>query len=244
VAEVIDELCCAGRPAVFAPDAETNDDLLLIADGYVRAYAAGSRALVRCAPAFVGVLSGTTASHLVVAPQARDGLLVICGSYVETTTRQLARLSDEHRDALVEVDVRALTGRDRRFEIARAAAQASLLLEDRRLAIVSTPRVRPAGTESLEAGDRIAQGLAAVVGAIDPRPPVIVAKGGITSHVVLRQGLNVNEADVVGPVLPGVSHWRVTGEGHPVDFIVVPGNVGSDDLLARLVGLLRGSTEC
>ena len=247
VAEIICELCAAGRPAAFAPDAETNDDLCLIAEGYARAHEAGSRALVRCAPAFVGVLSGTTAAGYVPAPRANDRLLVICGSYVPTATRQLGRLLEEHPSALVEADVAALALGDQQAEVVRVAREVARLLEEERLAVVATPRERPIGTRSLEAGDRIAKGIAAVVRAIDPRPGVIVAKGGITSHVTLQVGLGANEAEVVGPVLPGVSHWRIAVDGGNVDYLVVPGNVGDDNLLATLVERLlceRGSSQC
>ena len=79
VAAAIADLCAAGRPAAFAPDAETAADLALLAEGYARAAAAGARALVRCAPALVGVLSGTTARGLVPAPSAEEGVLVVDG---------------------------------------------------------------------------------------------------------------------------------------------------------------------
>src|SRR5215208_3242783 len=85
VVDALAELAAAGRPAVLAPDAVTAGDLELVAEGYRRAVAAGTEALVRCAPAFVGVLAGTTARHLVAAPDARDGTLVVCGSYVPAT---------------------------------------------------------------------------------------------------------------------------------------------------------------
>ena len=49
--------------------------------------------------------------------------------------------------------------------------------------------------------------------------------------MTLRVGFGVDEADVIGPVLPGVSHWRAG----TLDYLVVPGNVGDDDLLRELV---------
>ena len=65
--------------------------------------------------------------------------------------------------------------------------------------------------------------------------------GGITSAVTLQHGLGAGEAEVVGPVLPGVSHWHAIGRRGPLEYLVVPGNVGDDDLLLGLVErLLRG----
>jgi uncharacterized protein YgbK (DUF1537 family) len=236
VARALLELGAAGRPAVLAPDIVTEADLQLVADGYRRAAEAGTSALVRCAPAFVGVLAGTTASGLVPAPAAADGMLVVCGSYVPATTAQLRVLADERPGSLVEVDPAALASAQQESEIERAARAASERIRGGRLAVVSTSRERPPGTESLEAGERVAAGLAAVVGAIAPRPSVVVAKGGITACVTLRDGLGVAGAEVVGPMLPGVSYWR----GGELDYVVVPGNVGDERLLADVVALVLG----
>jgi uncharacterized protein YgbK (DUF1537 family) len=236
VAEALVELQAAGRPAVLAPDAVTQGDLEIVAEGYRHAVAAGSEALVRCAPAFVGILAGTTAPDLVPAPETGDGMLVVCGSYVSASTAQLRVLVDERPGSLVEVDPVALSSADPDSEVGRAASAASERINDGRLAVVSTTRVRPRGTETLAVGELIAAGIAAVARAIEPRPSVVVAKGGITSCVTLRDGFGIDAAEVVGPVLPGVSRWRA-GD---LDYLVVPGNVGDERLLADVVGLVLG----
>jgi uncharacterized protein YgbK (DUF1537 family) len=64
----------------------------------------------------------------------------------------------------------------------------------------------------------------------------VVAKGGITSCVTLRDGFGATEADVVGPLLPGVSRWRT----EDLDYVVVPGNVGDEHLLADVVARVLG----
>jgi uncharacterized protein YgbK (DUF1537 family) len=236
VAEALRALASTGRPAVLAPDAETDDDLALIAEGYAAAIRDGVSAVVRCAPAFAGVLAGTTASQLVDPPRSNAaGVLLVCGSYVPATTRQLRALEDARPGTLVEVDAEALAGPDAGVEIARAAAAATAVLAWERFAAVATPRTRSEQTSSLAAGERVAAGLARIVNLVDPRPAVIIAKGGITSAMTLRNGLGVDVADVVGPVLPGVSLWRAEAGGRHFDYLVVPGNVGLDDLLVRLV---------
>ena len=111
--------------------------------------------------------------------------------------------------------------------------------------MLATPRERPAGTTSLDAGERIAAGLAHVVATVSPLPLALVAKGGITAAVTLRDGVGAAEADVVGPVEPGVSLWSARWpDGGALDYLVVPGNVGDDDLLARLVDAVTGSAAC
>jgi hypothetical protein len=57
--------------------------------------------------------------------------------------------------------------------------------------------------------------------------------------------VGADEAEVVGPVVPGVSRWSaVWRDGSPVDYLVVPGNVGEEDLLQGLVEVIvRGSAR-
>jgi uncharacterized protein YgbK (DUF1537 family) len=245
VTEALRALSASGAPAVLAPDAETLDDLEIVAEGYRAATAGGASVTIRCAPTFAGVLAGTTAPGLVPPPSARDGVLVVCGSYVTQSTRQLSRLLAARPGSLVEADVVALAGDEPSSEIAVLAKEVSRRLAADRLAVLATPRERPAGTTSLDAGERIAAGLARVVATVSPLPSALVAKGGITAAVTLRDGVGAAEADVVGPVEPGVSLWSARWrDGNALDYLVVPGNVGDDDLLARLVDAVTGSAAC
>ena len=244
VAESLRDLSSLHAPSVLAADAETADDLELIAEGYRSAIDAGASVLVRCAPAFAGVLSGTTARAAAELPSAGKGVLLVCGSYVEQTTRQLDRLLATRSNALVEANVGTLARGDPGAELARLASEASNRLMEDGVAIRAPPRSRPPGTTSLEAGERIARALAHAVSSIRPRPSVIVAKGGITSAVVLREGVGADQAEVLGPVVPGVSRWAARWrDGEELDYLVVPGNVGDDDLLARLIESIVGRSQ-
>ena len=230
-----------GRPAACAPDAETLDDLRTIAAGLVGAEDVGARVLVRCAPTFAGVLSGTLAAGPVPAPRAGDGgVLVVCGSYVSGTTRQLEHLRETLGVEPIEPDVRAFASpgeADREAE--RVAARAGAALAEGRLALVATPRVRLAELTSLDAGARIARGLGDVVARLRRLPDVLVAKGGITSQVVLARGLGAREARVAGPVATGVALWDVTARGRALSYLVFPGNVGGPDHLTAVVRMVR-----
>ncbi len=238
VATAILEAAGFGAPAVCAPDAETVDDLAQIAAGRRMAGQAGADVIVRCAPTFAGVLAGTLAPGLTDPPRVRDrGLLVLCGSYVPTTTRQLRDLVTSLGLDPIEMDVLALAagGESAERETVRAAAAARAELDSSRVALVTTPRERPAGATTLEAGARIAHGLGRVLAALDPLPDVVVAKGGITSQVAFQEGLGVSEAIVAGPVATGVAEWRAEIEGCDVAYLVFPGNVGDDGHLTAVV---------
>lgn len=236
VAAALTDLSRAGRPAVLAPDAETEDDLATIAAGYAAALREGAAPVVRCAPAFAGILAGTAAPGLVPTPTSADRLLVVCGSWVPMSTRQLEALDASRPGLLVEVDVRALAGTDAATEEIRAAQAASSAIARAGVAVLATARHRPEGTTGLAAGRRIAEGLARAAGRVEPAPDVVIAKGGITSAATLLVGFREREADVQGPVLPGVSHWRAGDDGGAgLDYLVVPGNVGDERLLVDLV---------
>jgi uncharacterized protein YgbK (DUF1537 family) len=230
VTAALRDLARARRPAVLAPDAETEEDLATIAAGYAAAVQDGADVLVRSAPAFAGILAGTAASGLVPTPTSDGRLLVVCGSWVPMSTRQLQALDAARPGLLVEVDVQVLAGPASQEEEERAARAASDAIARAGLAILATPRDRPEGTTQLDAGRRIAEGLARTAGRVEPTPDVVIAKGGITSAVTLLVGFGQSEADVLGPVLPGVSHWRSS-----LDYLVVPGNVGDERLLVDLV---------
>jgi uncharacterized protein YgbK (DUF1537 family) len=238
VAEALSR-AAARAPAVFAPDARTDDDLDLIAAGLRDAFATETSVIVRCAPAFVARLAGSAATGLVAAPRAKRGLLVACGSYVPTSTRQLRRLVDRRPGRLVEVPTDALASGDpgREDAIERAVAAAAQRIEKGGVAIVATSRAPdPRG---LAVGERIADGLARVVARLRSRVDVVLSKGGITSAINLRRGLGVESAQVVGPLAPGISLWQVTlPEGTPMSYVVFPGNVGGDDALVDVVDLL------
>ena len=105
-----------GRPAAVIPDAESEDDLRTIAAGLRQAEQAGIAVIARAAPAFAAVLTGAGA-HTTVRPPARGhGVLVLCGSFVATTTTQIERLERAHPGTVVRAQVRA---RRRLLELVR-----------------------------------------------------------------------------------------------------------------------------
>jgi len=220
----------------MVPDAETPADLAVIADGLRAAWAEGVELVVRCGPALVGVLAGTTATALVPVPRARRGVLVAVGSHVPTTTRQLAAAAALEPRALVELDATALAGAGADGLVAAAAADARARLSAFGVAIVATSRETPPALLAPAPGMRIARAIAAVVAGARAGADVVIAKGGITSAVIVREGFGAREAQVVGPLADGIALWRVDGS----DLVVFPGNVGGDDALADLVARSRG----
>jgi len=243
VCDVLTRLAESGKPAVFAPDVTEIAHLRIIAEGLARATAKGVAVVVRAAPAFAAVHAGTLAQRLVdVTPAA--GTIVVVGSYVPTTTRQLAHLAKTRRLNVIEADVIALAADDQTAsaESIRLAALIDDALNSRGVAVVATPRTRPNETINLAAGERIATNFAATLRHVTAMFDALIAKGGITSTLTAQIGLNTAHAHVIGPALTGVSQWQIQRDNDSVvRYFVVPGNVGDDACLTDLVALLDPS---
>jgi uncharacterized protein YgbK (DUF1537 family) len=221
-------------PAAVAVDAETEEDLEVIAAGLERSGAC----CVRCAPTLVGALAGNTARDLIVPRPVRDGTLVVCGSWVPLAARQLAVLEREHPGASVFVDPVALLTGDKELE--RAARACRQRIAEHGIAIVSTPRERQPRLDR----ERLAVRLAGVVRAVAGSVGAVVSKGGITSAVTARVGLGASRAEVAGPVAPGVALWVPADGPHAgMPLAVVPGNVGDDRLILDVVTRLHAVGE-
>lgn len=243
IAAAITHLTFAGRPAVCAPDAETAADLEAVAAGLRQVRAAGVPVVVRCGPTFVGVLSGALARGPAVTPSVTGGVLVVCGSFVTTATRQLAALEKGYPGSLIQADAAALASSDASPELGRLAGAVSSRLRRHRVAVLATPRNRPPAGD-LDVQAKVAANLAGVLPLLDEPPELVIAKGGVTSAVTARVGLQARRADVIGPVAEGVGLWQVHRPGGGrLPYLVVPGNVGEDDLLARLVALVRAPAQ-
>src|SRR5205085_2469664 len=62
----------------------------------------GADFVIRCGPALAGALGGATAKEAAAFPVA-SRVLVVCGSYVPQTVRQLAELLDRYPASVVTV---------------------------------------------------------------------------------------------------------------------------------------------
>jgi uncharacterized protein YgbK (DUF1537 family) len=236
--EAIGGASSAPVPTAVSVDSETPNDVEIAAEGVRRARAASKDFVVRCGPALAGALGHATAAAPAQLPAA-DRVLVVCGSYVAQSERQLARLSARFPEAVVGVDPFTLAspGKDRFTEITRRLQR---LLGDSALAILAVAGPRPEGISDLPGGMRVAQGIAALVASVKRLDALVVIKGGVTSAVAIKDGLGALEADIIGPVLPGVALWQVV-EPDPFQVLVVPGNVGDDELLVTLVERITGA---
>ena len=258
---VAQRLLGARDGAVVVVNAVVDSDLDVVCAGLRRAEEHGWRASYRTGPSMVAALLGLRPSaplshDEIVGPRHPNGHgLVVVGSHVELSTRQVVRLLETEGTRPVEVDVASLVDPQRRAaEVERclkacrdAAPVADVVLLTSREVIVTE-----AGQSSLTLSRLVAAVLVTLVRELTAEwvPAWVVAKGGITSHEVATGGLGIRRAIVLGQLLPGqVSVWRSEGEsGRPgvtdrlagLPYVVFAGNVGDEDSLRDSVWTLRG----
>lgn len=234
---------------VCVVNAASRRDMEVVTQGLLAAEGRGKRFLYRTAASFVPVRAGITPRPLLtpgeVAASATGGGLIIVGSHVPRTTSQLEHLLSQPGVGRTAVDVAELLSDVQRSDaIARAAQHADASLRRNEDVVLFTSRQLVTGNDaasSLSIGQRVSEGLVAIMHALTTRPRYILAKGGITSSDIATQGLGVRRAMVLGQILPGVPVWQLGSETrHPgLSYIVFPGNVGGPEALSEIVTALR-----
>ncbi len=234
--------------SVLLVNAFTNRDIETFVLGTLQAEADGARFLYRTAASFVRARLGQTTQPLLAASQVvgagRNGGLIVVGSYVALTTRQLEKLRANEAIEFVEISIPAVLDPTRRS----AALGAAIELVNSRLAeghdtVIYTSRA--VASNGKEAGQQIAAALVAIVRGLAVRPRYLIAKGGITSSTIATEGLGIRRARVLGQILPGVPVWQAGPESRflGLSYVVFPGNVGNDDALAQLVARLQAASS-
>jgi uncharacterized protein YgbK (DUF1537 family) len=231
-------------------------DLEAVAAGVLIAERAGSSFLFRTGPSFVRALAGMDPRAPLRGadiwpaggpPPGGHGLVVV-GSHVGQTSRQLAALRARGGIASVELDVPAVVaGREVAADTARQVIAA---LHDGDV-LLYTSRAVATGTDgagSLAIARTVSAALSRIAGqALAARPAWIVAKGGITSHDIAQHGLGIRRAEVAGQLFPGVISLLRPLDAAPgamgVPYVVFAGNVGDDETLADVVSILNGERE-
>lgn len=232
-------------------DAERQSDL----DGFARqvldAAGEGKRFLFRSAASLLTALAALPPQP--VAPAAmstyvldgRSGV-VLMGSHVEKSTRQLRHLID-HTDVVpVEIDLDRLIAEEDvllkdllgRLETAQQEGRGVVLFTSR------GERQFPSTAERLAFGEQVSGFLVKIVRNLPQEIGFLISKGGITSNDTLSRGLALRTARVLGQIRAGCSVVRCP-EDHPrypdLPVVIFPGNVGGDEALAEAYEILADS---
>jgi uncharacterized protein YgbK (DUF1537 family) len=244
------------RPVVV--NAASYADLEVFVLGLLAAEEGGKRFLYRTGPSFVRTRGGITEpeilgpEHLYRKRQREGHGLVLVGSYVPTTTRQLEAALALEGIRAVEMSVpRLLEPGGREAELQRVVEEVNGSLASSEVVVYTSRELvtasdAGAGLSNFEIGASISGALVEVMRRVDRGLPLsfVVAKGGITSSDIATKGLEVRRAEVAGPLLPPgiVPVWILPDENDfpGLPYVIFPGNVGGPDSLARAIEVLRG----
>lgn len=223
-------------------------DLQSFVRAFEAAVEAGHHFLLRTAAAFPKVLGEVTERDLlkksdVVDPADAAGGIVIVGSHVGKTNRQLNELKTlKGTVEFLEFDAESYKkegGLQRQAEI--LAALADKEISQGKTAVIYTSRkvltVDDDTKKSLQLSVDISDAFTSIVARLATKPRFIIAKGGITSSDVATKALRIRCADVMGQIAKGIPVWKSGPEslfpGMP--YVIFPGNVGNDDTLLGIV---------
>lgn len=237
---------------VVVLDTAEDDDLRAAVLAILAAEAAGKSFVYRVGPSFVRARTGQDAQPP-IEDEALSALvgreahgLVVVGSHVGLTSRQLAKLGERREFAHVELDVPTLL--EHAAGAVDAAAGTAVAALEHSLVVLSTSRALVTGRnedESLDIARRVSAALTETARRIveGRRPAFVVGKGGITSSDVATESLGIGRAWVRGSLLPGiVSLWEpVSGPARGLPYVVFAGNVGDENSLAEVVDRLEAA---
>jgi len=245
VLEVLDSL----QPGdIIVPDAADISDLEILACAFWQWYDHKKPVLFRSAASIIPVLTGMKPIELLKSNDfntKRPGLLIVAGSYVPLTTRQLKNLSDNLDTVVFELPVNKILDEQDLHPDQQLALDISKALSDDKIVVFQTSRELVRGetkTDSLQIVNRVSQAVVSTVSAIDPLPGIILVKGGITSSDVATGSLMITRAMVKGQVIKGVPVWTLGAESRSpgTDYVIFPGNVGDESSITKAVKVIRG----
>ena len=282
-ARVREVLASAAGGAWVVVNATEYSDLETVARAVLDAEMQGQSFLFRTGPSFVRALSGLGPKPPLRGAQiwgARRGAqiqgdaghgatgsgLVVVGSHVGQTSRQVAALRARAATTDIELDVPAVLAAGPNAaggpdagggpdvaaapvvaatarRVTAALGHSDVLLYTSRAVVTA-----PDAAGSLTIARTVSAALSSIVRhALAARPAWVIAKGGITSHDVMLHGLGIHRAEVAGQLFPGtISVFRpldAAPEAVGMPYVVFAGNVGDDGTLAQVVAIIRGEQE-
>ena len=251
VAEILDGVTGGAFVVVNATDYA---DLEIVVLGLLEVEEHGRVFGYRSGPSFVRALAGLEPQDPLAAeqiwPSGNPGGhgLVVVGSHVGLTSRQVVKAQERGGMAETELHVPTLIDPERRdAHVAEIGQQVIEALATSDVLLFTSRTLMRGGDadDSLAISRTVSTAVIDVVrAALAAHPAWVVAKGGITSHDVAVRGLGIRRAEVIGQLFPGmVSVFRpieAAPEAVGTPYVVFAGNVGDDETLADVVDLFAG----
>lgn len=221
-------------------------DVKVFAIALIRAMKKGKHFMFRTAAAFTKVIGNIDDKPLLtkaelVAPNNKNGGLIIIGSHVKKTTAQLQELKKNNAVKFIEFNhLLVLEPEKLEGELTRIISDVEKTIKQGQTVAVYTGRKRldiGSEEESLLVSVKISEAITSIVSRLSIQPAFLIAKGGITSSDVGTKGLAVKKALVLGQVAPGIPVWKTGPESKfpHMSYIIFPGNVGAVTTLRDIV---------
>jgi len=218
------------------------------------------RFLFRTAASFINSLSGLPPN-----PKDTTGLvslklknnefeykpgLIMVGSHVKLATDQLEVLLNDNSCEGLEIPVSKLAA----IFALKDCQQAILDLEDillskidyildiKKVPVLYTTReemIFSSYSKRMSFGLELAEFMAILVRKITNKLGYIISKGGITTQLLLQKGLNFNQVDLKGQILPGLSIVTSNSDQYDLPVITFPGNLGNEKTLLESFKLME-----
>jgi uncharacterized protein YgbK (DUF1537 family) len=237
------------RPgSVCVVNAVSYRDLEMVSLAALQAEALGKTLLYRTAASFVRARAGLSARPYLTRRDLKlsgRGALVVVGSYVPLTTRQLSHLLEHAQVTAIELPVmEVLDDKRRPALLTQMVSRVNAALEVDQTVVLYTSRElvgAQSASAQLATARTVSDALVEMIRGLSVRPRFILAKGGITSSDLATQGLQVREATVLGQITAGVPVWQLGEDASfpGLTYVVFPGNVGSDKALLEVVKVLN-----
>ena len=172
----------------------------------------------------------------------KPGLIVV-GSHVELADAQLEVLLKEESCIGIEIPVTKIAGildgsisniliKDLQEEWYEKILK---IIDDRKTPVIFTSRgeLEFNSTPSrLEFGLKLAKLMADLVRCLTPSIGYVISKGGITTHYILSEGLQLHYVELIGQILPGLSVVTPASDSkNNLPIITFPGNLGDQNTL-------------
>jgi len=226
-------------------------DVKIFMIAFIKALAEGKEFIFRSAAAVTKVFGGIPDKPLLsrnelIGKDNKNGGIVLIGSHVMKTTRQLEELrSCSYPIEFIEFNQHRIVeelGLEKEVERVLKIAEANI--RNGKTVVVYTRRERfdldtDDKEKQLKISVQISDAVSSIIGRLNVRPDFIIAKGGITSSDVGTIALKVKRALVMGQIAPGIPVWMTGDESKfpGLPYVIFPGNVGEDSTLREIVEL-------
>jgi len=220
-------------------NSETNEDFKIAVNGIKLAEEAGKKFLFRTGASFVREYSGILQKPLFDPGHKAKNCLIIAGSFVIKTTEQLAHLEQNISVLKIQIDSASVISEEKGYK-QKLLKKIETGLQQNKKVLVCTERdykAKGSGDDKIEFGKRLSAFICDLVSDIQTLPDLIISKGGITSHDVLKTGLGVQRSRVLGQVYPGIPVLKLDdfGKFPGSMYVIFPGNGGDETTLTEIV---------